>query len=66
MGGQTEIKPVRGGCRYLRARYKIEHRGKSPFPERQLIRYECEQAKEIEPDEDLQKCMESHIECWKK
>ena len=64
MGGQTELRPIHGGCRHLRARYKIEQRGRSPIPERELLRYECEQGHHIETDEDIQKCMESHIECW--
>ncbi|HUV05335.1 MAG TPA: hypothetical protein VMX94_09535 [Armatimonadota bacterium] len=66
MAGQTELRPVRGGCRHLRARYKVEQRGKSPFPDMELLRYECEQGQAVESDEDVQKCMETHLECWKK
>jgi len=66
LAGQTELRPVRGGCRHLRARYKVEQRARSPFPELELLRYECEQGYEIESDEDVQKCMDSHLECWKK
>lgn len=64
MPSQTELHPVQTGCRHLRARYKVEQRGKSPFPERELIRYECEQGRDISSDEDLQKCMEPRLECW--
>lgn len=66
MAGQTELRPVRGGCRHLRARYKVEQRGRSPFPDMELIRYECEQGQAVESDEDLQKCMDAYLECWKK
>lgn len=66
MAGQTELRPVRGGCRHLRARYKVEQRGRSPFPDMELIRYECEQGQTVESDEDLQKCMDAYLECWKK
>lgn len=64
MAGQTELRPVRGACRHLRARYKVEQRKRSPFPELRLLRYECEQGLDVEPDENVEKCMESHIECW--
>lgn len=50
----------------MRARYKLERRARSPFPERELLRYECEQGHDLEADEDVAKCMESRIECWKK
>jgi hypothetical protein len=64
--GQTEeLRPVQGGCRHLRARYKVQLRKGSHFPDRELVRYECEQARDIESDEDVDKCMESHAECWK-
>ena len=66
MAGQTELRPVRGGCRHLRARYKVEQRGRSPFPDMELIRYECEHGQAVESDEDLQKCMDAYLECWKK
>ena len=29
---------------HLRGRYKIEQRGRSPFPEREFLRYECERS----------------------
>lgn len=66
MPGQTEIRPIKGGCRHLRGRYKIQQRARSPFPELELIRYECEQKHEIESDEDVEKCIESRLECWKR
>ena len=66
MAGQTELRPVRGGCRHLRARYRVEQRGRSHFPDMELLRYECEQGQAVETDEDLQKCMDTHLECWKK
>jgi hypothetical protein len=66
MSGQNEMRPVRGGCRHLRARYKTSRRGKSPFPELEFVRNECEQGQPVESDEDLQKCMESHLKCWRK
>lgn len=66
MAGQTELRPVRGGCRHLRARYKTETRGRSPFPDMELIRYECEQGLDLDQDEDIEKCMEAVISCWKK
>lgn len=63
---QTEIKPVQGACRHLRARYKAEPRKKSPFPELIFVRHECEQGLDIVDDESADKCMESHLECWQK
>lgn len=66
MPGHTEeLRPVQGACRHLRARYKVELRKGSHFPDRELVRYECEQAQEIESDEDLDKCMSFRIVCWK-
>ena len=58
------MKPIRGACRHLRGRYRIEQRGRSPFPDFELIRYECEHAFEVNTDEEVEKCMEAHIECW--
>ena len=63
---QTEVKPVPGACRHLRARYKAEARRKSPFPELIFVRYECEQGLDVSENESVDKCMESHIECWQK
>lgn len=48
----------------MRARYKLEHRGRSPVPELELVRYECGQGRDIGPDEDAGKCMESRLDCW--
>ena len=48
----------------MRARYKVEQRKRSPFPELRLLRYECERGFDVEPDENVEKCMESHLECW--
>ena len=64
MAGQTELKPIRGACKHLRARYKIEQRGKSPFPQRELTRYECERGFHLESDEGVDQCMATTIECW--
>jgi hypothetical protein len=64
LAGQTELKPVQGACRHLRARYKIEWRKGSHTPDRELVRYECEQGREIESDEDVDKCMAAHLSCW--
>ncbi len=64
MSGQTEIKPVRNACRHLRARYKLERRGKSPFPERELLRYECDRGMHLDSAEGVDQCMANAIECW--
>lgn len=64
MAGQTELRPIAGACRHLRGRYKLERRSRSPFPERELIRYECERGVELEGDDDLEKCMTARIDCW--
>lgn len=64
MSGPTELRPVHGACRHLRGRYKLEHQGRNAFPEMVLLRYECEQGREIETEEDAVKCVESVIECW--
>ncbi len=64
---QTEIEPVQGGCRHMRARYKLQTSHRSPFPERRFMRYECEQGIEIDSftEEELQKCLDQKIGCWK-
>jgi hypothetical protein len=62
---QTELHPVTGACRHLRGRYKITPSHKSPFPERRLINYECELGLEIASDEEIDKCSEPRVECWK-
>lgn len=64
MAGQTELRPVKGACRYLRARYKVEQRRKSPFPELTLIRYECAHSFDVDSDESIEKCMEVRLDCW--
>ncbi len=64
MAGQTEVKPVQGACRHMRARYKVEVRRGSHFPEREFLRYECDHGREIGSDEDAEKCIASHAECW--
>jgi hypothetical protein len=49
----------------MRARYKVEIRRGSHFPEREFIRYECDKGREIGQEEDAaDKCMASHAECW--
>ena len=65
MSGQTELHPVPDGCVHLRGRYKMQPSRKSPFPERRLIRYECELGREIANDEELEKCAEPRVDCWK-
>ncbi|HOK52967.1 MAG TPA: hypothetical protein PLZ21_12170 [Armatimonadota bacterium] len=62
---QTEIQPVSEGCRHLRGRYKLLPSHRSPFPERRLIRYECELGHEITSDEDFEQCVGSKVECWR-
>ena len=50
----------------MRGRYKVEQRGRSAFPERELIRYECEQKHQIDTGDDVLKCLQTRIDCWKK
>ena len=64
MPGQTELHPIKGACKHLRGRYRLHTGRKGPFPERELVRYECEQSREITGDEDVEKCMEAVISCW--
>ena len=64
MPGQTELHPIKGACKHLRGRYKLLPARKGPFPERELVRYECEQGKDIANDEDVEKCVEAVITCW--
>jgi hypothetical protein len=63
---QTEVHPIQGACRHLRGRYKVQATHNSPFPDRRLVSYECELGLEINGDEDLEKCLEPRVECWKK
>ncbi|MDI6829395.1 MAG: hypothetical protein QME62_13010 [Armatimonadota bacterium] len=62
---QTELRPIAGACRHLRGRYKIEQRGRSPVPELELIRYECERKYPVETDEEIEKCMAARLRCWR-
>lgn len=62
---QTELRPIAGACRHLRGRYKVEQRGRSPVPEFELIRYECERKYPVESDEEVEKCMAARLECWR-
>ncbi len=64
MSGQTDLKPVRDACKHLRARYKIVKGGKSPFPQRELMRYECERGFHLDSAEGVDQCMATMIECW--
>jgi hypothetical protein len=66
MSPQIELHPVTGACRHLRGRYKLQTSHKSPFPERRLISYECELGLDITGDEEVEKCSEPRVECWKK
>lgn len=64
---QTEIEPVQGACRHMRARYKLQTSHKSPFPEKRFIRWECERGYDIENSnqEDLTKCTDQVTGCWR-
>lgn len=64
---QTEVHPIQGACRHMRGRYKLQPSHKSPFPEKILVRYECELGHEIEDqsEEDMQKCVDQKVGCWK-
>jgi len=65
MSPQIEVHPVPDGCRHLRGRYRLQRSHRSPFPERRLIAYECELGLDIADDEELEKCAEPRVECWK-
>jgi hypothetical protein len=64
---QTEVHPISGACRHMRGRYKLVTSHKSPFPEKRFVRYECERGHDLEDasEEDLTKCMEQQVGCWK-
>ena len=62
---QTEVHPIKEGCKYLRGRYKLQPSRKSPIPERRFVRYECGLGHEIGSDEDIEQCLEQRIECWR-
>lgn len=64
---QTEIEPVQGACRYMRARFKLQTSHKSPFPEKRFMRWECERGYEVEncSAEDLAKCTSQKTGCWR-
>lgn len=64
---QTELDPVRGACRHMRVRYKLQTSHKSPFPEKRFLRYECEKGHEIDntSDDEIQKCASATMSCWK-
>jgi hypothetical protein len=64
---QTEIEPVQGGCQHMRARFKLQTSHRSPFPEKRFMRYECDRGHRIydSNEEDLQKCLDQKIGCWK-
>ncbi len=64
---QTDLEPIKGACRHLRGRYKLQTSHKSPFPEKRFIRYECERGHEIDNDseEEIQKCYSQVVGCWK-
>jgi hypothetical protein len=65
MSPHTEVHPIPGACRHLRGRYKAVPSRRSPFPERRLLGYECEKGLEIADDEELDKCSQPRVECWK-
>jgi hypothetical protein len=64
---QTEVSPVSNACRHLRARYKLQTSHRSPFPEKRLVRYECEMSHEIDSssEEEIDKCCAQKTGCWK-
>jgi hypothetical protein len=64
---QTEVTPIKSACRHMRGRYRLQPSNKSPFPEKRLVCYECEQNHEIDntSEEELQKCFDQKIGCWK-
>lgn len=64
---QTELSPIQGACRHMRGRYKLKTSHRSPFPEKTLIRYECERGHDLtdSTDEDLEKCFNQKVGCWK-
>lgn len=64
---QTEIEPVRDGCRHMRARFKLQPSRRSPLPEKHFMRYECEQGHEISKssEEEISKCLGQKMGCWK-
>ena len=64
---QTELDPIQGACRHMRGRYKLQPSHRSPFPEKRFMRYECEKGHEIdnESEEEVQKCMDQQVGCWK-
>lgn len=64
---QTEIEPVQGACRHMRARFKLQTSHRSPFPEKRFIRWECERGHDIENsnEEELSKCTSQVTGCWR-
>ena len=64
---QTEIDPVQGGCRHMRARNKLQPSHQSPLPEKRFMRYECEKGHDIDntSEEEIQKCIDQKMGCWK-
>lgn len=64
---RTELEPIKGACRHMRGRYKLQTSHKSPLPEKRFIRYECENGCEIDQssEEEIQKCMDQSVSCWK-
>lgn len=64
---QTELDPIQGACRHMRGRYRLQPSHRSPFPEKRFIRFECERGHDIADsgDEDLQRCFEQKVGCWK-
>jgi hypothetical protein len=64
---QTEVTPIANACRHMRGFYKLQASHKSPFPEKRLVRYECEKGHEIDSssEEEVQKCLDQKTGCWK-
>lgn len=64
---QTQLDPIKGACRHMRGRYKLQPSHKSPFPEKRFVRYECERGHDIAEasEEDLEKCLNQKVGCWK-
>lgn len=63
---QTDIEPIAGACRHMRGRYKLQTSHKSPFPEKRLMRLECEKAHDLAglSEENLDKCLNQQVGCW--
>ncbi len=64
---QSEVHPILGACQHLRGRYKLQASHRSPFPEKRFLRHECERGVDLTEmgEEDIQKCFDQQIGCWR-